>query len=109
MRAVEAQSATRVLGSVLLLDRQGRRLLHGGGPSLPHAYNVAIHGITIGEGVGSCGTAAHRKSPVYVADIMTDPLWTDFRDLAAEHGLRACWSTPILSRGGEVLGTYAMY
>ncbi len=109
MRAVEAQSPTRALGSVLLLDKQGRHLLHGGGPSLPDAYNAAIHGLAIGEGVGSCGTAAHRRAPVYVSDVMTDPLWANFRDLAAEHGLRACWSTPILSRGGEVLGTFAMY
>ncbi len=61
----------------------------------------------IGEGVGSCGTAAYRREPVLVADIQTDPLWTDFRELAAEHGLRACWSTPIFATGGRLIGTFA--
>lgn len=107
VRAVEDQSSTGVLGSILLLD--GDRLRHGAGPSLPDAYNAAIDGIAIGQGVGSCGTAVALKSPVYVTDIETDPLWADFRDLALAHGLRACWSTPILGGDGEVLGTFAMY
>jgi PAS domain S-box-containing protein len=29
--------------------------------------------------------------------------------LVREHGLAACWSTPVLSGGGELLGTFAMY
>ena len=44
-----------------------------------------------------------------MSDIATDPLWTDFRDLAVEHSLRACWSAPILSSEGRVIGTFAMY
>lgn len=59
--------------------------------------------------MGSCGTAAYRKEQVIVSDIATDPLWADFRDLALAHGLRACWSTPILSSAGGVLGTFAIY
>jgi C4-dicarboxylate-specific signal transduction histidine kinase len=59
--------------------------------------------------VGSCGTAAYRAEPVIVSDIATDPLWADYRDLALAHGLRACWSTPILSSDGRVLGTFATY
>src|SRR5262249_52883333 len=77
--------------------------------SLPDAYNAAIHGIGIGPTVGSCGTAAYTKSPVIVEDIAIDPLWDDFRDLALTHGLRACWSTPLLASDGRVLGTFAMY
>ena len=69
----------------------------------------AIDGIVIGPCVGSCGTAAYRREPVVVSDIATDPLWADFRDLALGHGLRACWSTPILSSEGRVLGTFAIY
>ncbi len=81
--------------------RRSRRahLRHGTGPSLPAFYNEAIDGIAIGEGVGSCGTAAHRREPVIVTDIATDAVWDDYRDLAARAGLAACWSTPILARG----------
>ena len=82
---------------------------HGAGPSLPAAYNAAIDGIAIGPSVGSCGTAAFRGEPVFVSDIAADLLWADFRDLALEHGLRACWSVPIRASQGAVLGTFAMY
>ena len=109
LRVVEQVSAHRMLASVLLLDDEGKRLLHGAAPSLPTDYNQAIHGVEIGPNVGSCGTAAFRRSQVIVTDIRTDPLWTDFRDLAEAAGLRACWSTPILGAGGRVLGTFALY
>lgn len=109
LRVVEEVSGGRMLASVLLLDDDGLRLLHGAAPSLPTEYNEAIHGLEIGPDVGSCGTAAFRRSQVIVTDIRTDPLWTDFRDLAEAAGLRACWSTPILGAAGRVLGTFAMY
>jgi PAS domain S-box-containing protein len=95
--------------SILLLDPNTNRLRHGAAPSLPAEYAEAIDGIVIGPSVGSCGTAAYRKQPVIVSDIATDPLWADFRELALAHGLRACWSTPILSSTGKVLGTFAIY
>jgi PAS domain S-box-containing protein len=95
--------------SVLLLDDDGKRLLHGTAPSLPDAYNEAIDGLEIGASAGSCGTAAHRGARVVVTDIEHDPLWADFRELARDAGVRACWSTPILSPEGLVLGTFAIY
>ncbi len=109
VRLIEAQSADELLASVLLLDRDGVHLRHGAAPSLPDAYCRAIDGIASGPSVGSCGTAAYRGEPVLVQDIASDPLWADFRDLALGHGLRACWSTPIVSSAGEVLGTFALY
>jgi len=109
IRTVEKHSPSGVLGSILLLDESGKHLRHGAAPSLPDAYNAAIDGVEIGPTVGSCGTAAATGKPVFVADIATDPLWTDFKDLAAEHGLRSCWSIPIRSGSGAVLGTFAMY
>jgi PAS domain S-box-containing protein len=105
---VEEQS-TGVLASILLLDPNGKQLRHGGAPNLPKAYTEAIDGAFIGNSVGSCGTAAYRAEQVIVFDIATDPLWADFRDLALAHSLRACWSTPIFSSEGKVIGTFAMY
>jgi signal transduction histidine kinase len=95
--------------SILLLDPNANCLRHGAAPSLPAPYIEAIDGIIIGPAVGSCGTAAYHGRPVVVSDIATDPLWDAFRDLALGHGLRACWSTPILSSEGRVLGTFAIY
>jgi len=97
------------LSSILLVDEDARCLRHGAAPSLPASYVEAINGTVIGPSVGSCGTAAYRKESVVVSDIAADPLWAAFRDLALAHGLRACWSTPILSSEGMVLGTFAIY
>ncbi|TNJ33888.1 PAS domain S-box protein [Arenimonas terrae] len=97
------------LCSVLLLDEPGEHVLHGAAPSLPDTYSLALHGLAIGEGVGSCGTAATRGERVVVADIATDPLWKDYAPLALEHGLKACWSTPVKSADGRVLATFATY
>ncbi|HEY4883028.1 MAG TPA: PAS domain-containing protein [Myxococcales bacterium] len=107
-RLVE-ELATGSLSSILLLEADTNRLRHGAAPNLPRPYVDAIDGAVIGPAAGSCGTAAYRAEPVIVRDIATDPLWADYRDLALPHRLRACWSTPILSSEGRVLGTFAVY
>jgi PAS domain S-box-containing protein len=98
-----------VIASILLLDADGLHVRHGGAPHLPSAYVTAIDGAPIGPRAGSCGTAAYLRQAVFVDDIEKDPLWTDYAELAHAHGLRACWSTPILSNDGRVLGTFALY
>jgi PAS domain S-box-containing protein len=108
-QTIEELAQGEMLASVLLLDADGVHLRHGAAPSLPESYNRAVDGIAIGPAVGSCGTAAYRREPVYVSDIASDPLWAPYAELALSHGLRACWSTPILSSTSEVLGTFAMY
>lgn len=106
---VERPATHGMLASILLLDEDGKCLRHGAAPSLPEAYNRAVDGIALGPYAGSCGTAAYRKEPVYVSDIGADPLWRDFAALADSAGLRACWSTPIMTADGRLLGTFAMY
>lgn len=108
VRGVEAEHPG-TFGSVLLLDAAGTHLLTGSAPSLPAFYNGAIHGLAIGTAVGSCGTAAFMNERVLVADIQTDPLWTDYKELAAEAGLASCWSEPIRGTRGQVVGTFAFY
>ncbi|HTM21559.1 MAG TPA: GAF domain-containing protein [Kofleriaceae bacterium] len=97
------------IASVLRLDDSGTRMVHGAAPNLPAEYNQAIDGQPIGPQAGSCGTAAFRRAPVLVSDIEIDPLWEAYRDLVRPLGLRACWSYPILSSDGSVLGTFAVY
>jgi PAS domain S-box-containing protein len=95
--------------SVLLL-RRGSSLHHGAAAKLPAAYREAIDGVSIGLGQGSCGTAAFTGRPVVASDVTTDQNWVEFRNVATTHGLRSCWSTPIVAaEGGEVLGTFAVY
>ncbi|MEQ9408829.1 MAG: PAS domain S-box protein [Fuerstiella sp.] len=105
---IESQ-AGNMIGSVLLLDEGGRHLRHGASPSLPEAYRDAIDGAAIGPRARSCGTAAFLNQPVTSVDIATDPLWEDYRSLALDAGLQACWSVPLRSSVGVVMGTLAMY
>jgi signal transduction histidine kinase len=108
VRLIEHQSP-RMRCSILLLDADGKTLRHGAAPSLPKHYCDAIDGLVIGDGVGSCGTAAFTRQLTIVADISTHAYWAPFKDLALPCALRACWSTPILSTTGTCLGTFAMY
>jgi PAS domain S-box-containing protein len=109
-RLIEEQGEEALCG-ILLFDPANNRVLHGAAPSLPQGYNDAIHGRTVTPEAGPCGLVVCRKEQVVAADIATDPRWEtgDWRPLALSHGLRACWSTPILSCGGTVLGTFAIY
>ncbi|MDB5563373.1 MAG: hypothetical protein JWN11_2791, partial [Hyphomicrobiales bacterium] len=78
-------------------------------PSLPESFGETISGAPIGPTMGSCGAAAFRGEPVWVADIASDPLWANFKHLALPLGLQACWSNPIKLRDGRVAGTFAFY
>ena len=100
--------APSVICSVLSVDQEGR-LKHVASPSLPENYSRAIDGVSIGPKAGSCGTAAYRGEPVEVTDIDADPLWADYKHLALPLGLRGCWSSPIKSGSGRVLGAFAFY
>jgi diguanylate cyclase (GGDEF)-like protein/PAS domain S-box-containing protein len=99
----------QMLCSILLLDKSGEHLITGAAPSLSPVYNQAINGVKIGLGVGSCGTAAFTNQRVLVDDISTHPYWVPYKELAAQAGLGACWSQPINSAKGHVLGTFAIY
>ena len=95
--------------SILLLDRDGKRLINGVAPGLPLFFNNAVNGLEIGVGQGSCGTAAFTGELVIVEDISTHPYWSSFRNYAERADLRACWSQPILSSTQQVIGTFAVY
>lgn len=98
-----------VIPSILLLDESGEYLKSGVSIGLSDDYNRAIYGEQIGLRVGSCGTSAYTKQLVISADISTDLNWVNYKDIAEKHKLRACWSSPIISYHGKVLGTFAMY
>ena len=105
---IEAQSP-EMLCSILLLSDDGNHVRHAVAPSLPENYIKVIDGRPIGPKHGSCGTAMFRGKPVIVTDIATDPLWDEYRNFAWAINVAACWSTPIMSSKGKVLGSFAMY
>jgi diguanylate cyclase (GGDEF)-like protein/PAS domain S-box-containing protein len=103
------ENSDGAVASVLMLDRERGTLHTLVAPRVPSGFSDAIDGLRIGPRAGSCGTAAAENRVVVVEDIAVDPLWDDFWELAAAHGLRACWSTPITAESGEVVGTFALY
>ena len=108
VRGVE-QEHPDILCSIMLISNDGTHLMNGAAPSLPDFYNDAIEGFGIGIGAASFGTAAFTDQRVIVEDIHTHPYWGPYRELTTKAGLGACWSEPIRSSSGKVLGTLAIY
>lgn len=103
------EAMPNVLCSILLLDDEGQHLRLGAAPHLPDFYNTAIDGLQIGPQAGSCGTAAFTGQRVIVEDIASHPYWADYKTLVQQVGLASCWSEPVRSGRGQVLGTFAIY
>jgi formate hydrogenlyase transcriptional activator len=94
---------------VCLMDRASNQLLPIAGPHVPPAFARAVTPWPIGPNRGSCGIAAFTKERVIIPDISDDPRWPDdARGLALNHGVCAAWSEPLISTGGEVLGTFCI-
>lgn len=110
VQIIEGRGERAFVASILVLE--GKELRHAAAPGLPARYRESVNGMAIGPDMGSCGTAAFRGQPVYVPDVSTDPLWarwTGAVTMVLETGFRACWSVPIMSGSGKVLGTFAVY
>ena len=100
--------APEVLTTVLRVDDAGR-LRPLAAPSLPPAFSDALDGEPIGPQCGACGTSAFLGRPVIVPDIATDPLWDGYRHLPLPEDIKSCWSSPIKSSDGRVIGTFGFY
>src|SRR6195256_4342926 len=98
-----------MLCSVWLLDQDRVHMRAIAAPTLPESYVAALDGFVVGPQGGSCGAAVNQRKPVFVSDVLTDPILEQVRDIIAAHGIRACWSAPIISHQGEILGTFAFY
>ncbi len=109
VRLIEEQAGD-MRCAVLLADAGQQRLRFVAAPNIPQDYKLGIAPyLLIAPDMGSCGTAAYLREPVYTKDTATDPLWESCGGIAVRNGLRAIWSTPILSDANTVLGTFAMY
>jgi len=109
VRLIEEQAGD-MRCAVLLADAGQQRLRFVAAPNIPEDYKRGIAPyLLIAPDMGSCGTAAYLRQPVYTKDTATDPLWENCGGIAVRNGLRAIWSTPILSDANAVLGTFAMY
>ena len=105
-RLVESQ-AENMSCTIWLPEEDGRQLQCAAAPSLP-GFSAHVGPMFVGPKGASCGTAVYRKKPVYVTDILTDPLWDDYRDLVSPYGIRSVWSRPLFTNEGRPLGTFAI-
>src|SRR3989442_13251068 len=97
------------LCSVFLLDEDGVHLRCAAAPNLSDEYRIATDGVSIGPHVGPCGAVAYLGQPVFVCDVLSHPHFASFKDLIVQTGMRASWSSPIISHDGKVLGTFGMF
>ena len=95
------------LCTIWLPDADGKQLHCAAAPGLP-GFAATVGSMCICPKGASCGTAVYRREPVYVADILSESIWDDYRDLVVPYGIRAVWSRPLFTREGKVLGTFAI-
>src|SRR6478672_3240407 len=105
-RLVESQG-TDTLCTIWLPDDDGKQLLCAAAPSLP-GFSAHVGPMIVGPTGASCGTAVYRREPVYVTDILSEPIWDDYRDRVLDYGIRSVWSRPLFTSDGKVLGTFAI-
>src|SRR5277367_46093 len=96
------------LCTIWLPDNDGKQLYCAAAPGLP-GFSADVGSMLIGPKGGSCGTAVYRREPVYVNDILGDPIWDHYRHLLLPYGIRAVWSRPLFTSDGKVLGTFAIH
>ncbi len=104
---VESQG-NGTLCTIWLPDADGKHVYCAAAPSLPGFAENAGR-MSVGPKGASCNTAVYRREPVYVADILREPIWDDYRDRVLPYGIRAVWSRPLFTREGKVLGTFAIH
>jgi len=93
--------------TIWLPDEDGKELRCAAAPSLP-GFIAQVGTMAVGPKGGSCGTAIYRREPVYVTDILTDPIWENYRDRLSPYGIRSVWSRPLFTSEGKALGTFSI-
>ncbi len=93
--------------TIWLPDEDGRHLRCAAAPGLP-GFGAHVGAMAVSPKGASCGTAIYRREPVYATDILTDPIWDDYRHLVLPYGIRSVWSRPLFASDGKALGTFAV-
>ena len=102
------QSLPNSVGSVMLVDESTKLLNVYALPSVPPEGAARLNGLQPGPGGGSCGNAVFNKAPQFVEDTFSDPRWENMRDIAHDFNLCSCWSMPVFSENGNILGSFAL-
>ncbi|WP_420998173.1 putative bifunctional diguanylate cyclase/phosphodiesterase [Cupriavidus sp. 30B13] len=95
--------------SILLLDADGESVRVGGAPSLPAGYRMVLDRVLMDSRAAVSTVSMRERRVVVVEDILADPLWAQAWEAARDGGVRACWSAPLETEAGELLGALAVY
>lgn len=101
------QSLPNSVASVMKLDEAGLLNVYSA-PSVPDAGIDRLNGLQPGEGGGSCGNAVFRSEPQFIENTFTDPRWENMRQIAKDFNICSCWSMPVYSSEGNVVGSFAL-
>src|SRR3984885_13314726 len=93
--------------TIWLPDEDGQELHCAAAPSLP-GFSAQVGTMAVGPKGGSCGTAIYRKESVFVTDILTDPIWENYRERMLPYGIRSVWSRPLFTSESKALGTFSI-
>ena len=63
----------------------------------------------ISPGKGACGTCFKEHRQIIIEDVETDPILESFREVAKTAGFRACHSTSLIDRLGNIIGVLSVH
>ncbi|MDP9840409.1 PAS domain S-box-containing protein [Neorhizobium huautlense] len=72
-------------------------------------YAASVDRFKISEDSLSCGLAVATGSPIITSDVHQEPRWKPWLWMADAHSFRGCWSYPIRTSRGKVVGSFALY
>jgi GAF domain-containing protein len=107
LRAAVKQMGEGVRCAFYLADEAGLELHHVTG--MPDDYALCVDGFKVGPDSLACGLAMYTGRPVITPDVRQEPRWKEWLHLSADFPLRGCWSFPLETVAGKVIGTLAMY
>lgn len=95
--------------AVTVLDAAGSRVRAAFSPSLPSRFLSVVQDALLGMPQGACANALRSGQTATCADLAKDPEWRELAALGTEHGLRACWFTPVFGTRGRLIAVIAVY
>jgi PAS domain S-box-containing protein len=79
-------------------------------PSLPPRFLTIVQDTLFSSGsADTCGATLRSGHAVICVDMEIDLEWQGISDLASEHGLRACWMTPVFGPLGDLIATVGVF
>jgi PAS domain S-box-containing protein len=107
VKAAMEQTGGNARCGFFIADAEGKALHHVAG--MPETYAKCVDGFPVSPESLACGLAVSTKQPVITPDVREEPRWKDWLWLSEQFAYRACWSFPVETSTGRIVGTFAMF